>query len=192
MKYKKILMPLFLISISVIGFFLGRYLMYEAAEYMKITTGPNLIASSYTSLDNYEQTLEHTAYAHKITPATMIVQRHVDSRTGQTTETLNRAAASLQGLTEEQLNTFFDEWSVLSFSENEVIIQRIIESMQQPSYKLSIFHGFLAIFNIDGRLLEVTNIPTSHLATEEIERLTHGIFIADEDELIRRLEDYSS
>ena len=81
---------------------------------------------------------------------------------------------------------------ILSFSANEVIMQRTVESSPQPIYKLSTFHGFLAIFDTEGRLLEVTHIPTNHLQEEELERLIHGVFIRDEDELIRRLEDYSS
>ncbi|MCL2611526.1 MAG: hypothetical protein FWE02_07625 [Defluviitaleaceae bacterium] len=187
MKHKKklvTLVALACVTVSIMGFNIGRdFMLEELYEHTEV-----FATTAYIPIINSEEP-EHI---ETISASTTIVQRHLDRRTGQVNETLNRANTSLQGLTETEFSGIFSDWSILSFSANEVIMQRTIESSQQPLYKLSIFHGFLAIFNTEGRLLEVTNISINHLQEEEVERLIHGIFVRDEDELIRRLEDYSS
>lgn len=183
-NYKnKLLLTLACVSVSYLGFNFGRSLFLEY-EYYYVYSEP----TQEVFLLNLEETIPDVV----ILENTSIIKRHIDSITGEISETVTRAQPQLHGINASTFAGIFTEWDLISFSEREVIAQRHITSQQTPNYMLSILHGFLTIHDIEGRLLEVTAIPTNHLNESELERLEGGIFVLDENELIRRLEDYSS
>ena len=62
-----------------------------------------------------------------------------------------------------------------------------------PRYKLGTDHGFVAVFYAESHALkERTKTPASALSPEEHERLTNGIYIYTEEQLVRALQDYGS
>ena len=185
MKHKnKLLLTISCILVSYIGFNFGRGLFTEEVYYVYAPPQELIIMP----LLNLEEEIDDVV----ILENTSIIKRHIDRITGNVSETVTTAQTQLHGINATTFAGIFTEWELVSFSEHEVIAQRHIMSRQTPTYMLSIMHGFLTIHDIEGRLLEVTSIPTAHLSELELERLVEGIFILDENELIRRLEDYSS
>lgn len=74
--------------------------------------------------------------------------------------------------------------------------------MPAHRYVLSVFNGYVAVFNAldtpdtftpdDLSVMEVTATPASALSAEERQRLTTGIRITDDEQLARILQDYGS
>ena len=67
-----------------------------------------------------------------------------------------------------------------------------------PRYILRTDHGFITVFYIQNgqdqplTIKERTNTPASSLSPEEKKRLSDGIYIYTEEQLVRLLQDYGS
>ena len=130
-----------------------------------------------------------------INPATLITYKHFDQTTNKTYVEQELASSIMLGRNKEELQNIFLEWDILSFDSEEVILTRTIASTPPIAYTISHIADFLTVFYGDineGNIKTITKIPTNHLHYDEKERLTNGIFVRDENELMRRLEDFGS
>ena len=131
----------------------------------------------------------------KVRPDTSIVYQHFDETSGYTHEVATDAPTFMLQKTQTDLESIFNEWDILSFSQEQVVMRRNIASLPEVEYTISEIAGFITIFHgnkEDGNIKEMTQITIGHLHESEQQRLKRGIPILNKDELIRRLEDYSS
>lgn len=183
--------------VCIIFGLLGAY-----AGYSRITT----IEYSKVPFDNKEEVeaanliLEDDQYKEyqnniRISATTEIVYEHYDVNSGET-QTLRILPPNFMiNKTQEDIKNSFTQWDIVSFEDEQVVMRRIINNKPNQVYTIGVSGEFIAIFYGEGNLeniKEVTNIPISALPKEEQERLKSGIPIYSQDELIRRLEDYSS
>jgi hypothetical protein len=63
-----------------------------------------------------------------------------------------------------------------------------------PRYELSVLNGYITVFYAGDRsnVKQVTGTPVVSLSREEQERLTIGIDIDDDEQLVKLLQDYDS
>jgi len=62
-----------------------------------------------------------------------------------------------------------------------------------PKYVLGASEGFVAVFYYNRPdIKELTRTPTSSLTTDEFNRLSEGVYIYTEEQLVRILQDYDS
>jgi len=130
-----------------------------------------------------------------ITPFTNIILKHFDTTTAKVSEVGALAPSFMLNKTGEELKNTFAQWEILSFSSEEVVMQRQISSIPPVEYTISHIGGFVTVFYgkmEEGNIKEVTRIPISHLHEDEIKRLDAGILVQNMDELVRRLEDLGS
>lgn len=130
-----------------------------------------------------------------ILSTTTIIYQLYDTTSGITEQIINKAPSFLVNKTEEYLVQAFTEWEIISFTEEQVIMERTFSSLPLVAYTLSSDGEFLTIYQgpkSAGNILELTTIPVNHLPQQEQVRLTQGISVSDRNELIRRLEDFSS
>lgn len=175
---------------SIAGIYLG-YARMIASLSTSITT--DQLQSTNLVLQEYEYPEE--ANVPQINPETKIIYRHYDINSGETQVLETLAPNFMLRNTRKDIENSFTEWDILSFTDNEVIMQRTIDNRPNVMYTLGIQGEFIAVFYGDkanNNLKELTNVPVSPLPEEEKERLLTGIPISNEEELIRRLEDYSS
>lgn len=67
------------------------------------------------------------------------------------------------------------------------------EDIAIPKYILGASEGFVAVFYYDRPdIKELTGTPTSSLTSDEFNRLTEGVNIYSEEQLVRFLQDYDS
>lgn len=151
------------------------------------------LQSTNLVLDEYEY--EGETNVTRINPETKIIYRHYDINSGETQVLEASAPNFMLRKTQEDIANTFDEWDILYFTDDQVIMQRIVDNRPNLMYTLGVEGEFIAVFygdKADNNLKEITNVPVSPLPEVEKERLLTGIPISSEDELIRRLEDYSS
>lgn len=178
-------------SVSVIGAYIS-YTFWVPNE-------PELI--EYNSLESYavaassfQKEYEPIEYIRLGTGAT-VVYRHVDRTTGDTTQTISQAPTFMINRTKQELQKTFSQWDIISFEDYQVVMERTIETLPLASYTMSVIGDFIAIFRgqkANNNLLEITTIPVNHLPQSEIDRLERGVPVTSRNELIRRLEDFST
>ena len=66
------------------------------------------------------------------------------------------------------------------------------KQVQMPKYILGTSDGFVAVFNSDDTIKEVTGTPTLSLSVNEQQQLNKGINVYTEEQLLRLLQDYDS
>lgn len=102
----------------------------------------------------------------------------------------------LLNLTREDLEKNFSDWQVLAFSDNEVIMQKLIEAESPQHYSIKDYDGFVAVFysNLEeGEILkDITDIPLESLPEYERVKIKNGLEIVGKDKLISFLQDYGS
>ena len=70
--------------------------------------------------------------------------------------------------------------------------QNAASSSEEPAYIIGIYKGYVAVFRYGSDIpSEITNVPVTSLTDGDILLLTKGIEAADEQELRKRLEDYT-
>ena len=178
-------------AITILGLCLavsaaGVYLGYS---YMADTDGETEAVEVYHP-EHYQDLVQE-----RILTTTKIVYLHYDKTNGQTSEYSHMAPTFMLNRTRDELAQIFNQWEILSFASDEVIMQRTVESLPPVAYTLSTQGEFIAIYRglkENGNIIELTTIPVSHLPEQEQINLARGIAVADRNELIRRLEDFSS
>lgn len=100
------------------------------------------------------------------------------------------------GKTKAEMEITFDQWEIVKFTEEEVIMRRQMEGSSTQNYIVGVQDGYVAVFYneaIDGaKIKEVTDTPISALPEDEKQKLLNGISISGEEALLRLLEDYTS
>ena len=132
----------------------------------------------------------------KITPSTKMTYEYF-YKSDQITETVEDVPPYfLIDLTRNDLEDNFKEWQVKSFSEKEVVLQKVIEGGSTQHYIIGEYDGYIAVFyekEINGtKLKELTDIPLESLTKEEQEQIKKGIKITGKEELMKFLESYDS
>lgn len=126
---------------------------------------------------------------------TRITLNHFDQTTGTRTSNQQTAPIFMLNKTQEQIVSAFSQWRVVSFSEQEVILERTIVSLPEVLYTIAVEDDVIVIYQgirSDGNIIIRTNTTINHLSEEEKQMLVQGMQIFNEDELIRRLEDFMS
>lgn len=102
----------------------------------------------------------------------------------------------LLGKTRESLAETFDDWVVMEFSSEKVVLRKDAEVDVRPHYIVGIKDGYVAVYHNTGggvnNLKEITDTPVGALTAEERQRLNSGINIYNEADLFKVLEDYGS
>ena len=132
----------------------------------------------------------------KITPSTKMTYEYF-YKSDKITETVEDVPPYfLIDLTRTDLEDNFKEWQVKSFSEKEVVLQKVIEGESTQHYIIGEYDGYIAVFyekEINGtKLKELTDIPLESLTEEEQEQIKKGIKITGKEELMKFLESYDS
>lgn len=132
----------------------------------------------------------------KITPSTKMVYEYYYTEDGVTEREEAVPPYFMLDLTLNDLVKYYEEWTVISFSPREVVMRRVIDGKSEQQYIIGEYEGYVAVFyaeEIEGIILkELTSMPVSALSEDERLRLSEGIVITGNDELIRAMESYES
>lgn len=70
--------------------------------------------------------------------------------------------------------------------------QNAAESVSDPAYIIGIYKGYVAVYRYGSDVpFQVTNVPVISLTQGDALLLAKGIEVADDNELNKRLEDYT-
>lgn len=132
----------------------------------------------------------------RITPNTTMTYEYHYKEDGEMITNHENPPYFLIGLTQGEVERKFIDWEVISFTQKEVILKKMLDGRSEKHYILGEKDGYIAVFydkEINGsNLKELTNTLVSTLNETEQKRIKEGIFISGEERLIRALEDYCS
>ena len=102
------------------------------------------------------------------------------------------------GFNEKETKDFFNQWEIIDFTSNEIILERQIDSYSPKHFKVGIGkrngEDCIAIYKFDKEGQEVidfaTNTPISILNQREREKFIKGMIFSNEEDLHRMLENY--
>lgn len=106
------------------------------------------------------------------------------------------APVFLQGIDIDQLKSIYDDWQIVFFSPEKVILKYKIDGLSSEIYILGESEGYLTVFYEDPQkklhLKEKTELPVASLPDEEAEKIREGIKVIGENNLAKLLADYMS
>lgn len=153
--------------------------------------------SSITDNEAVEnEVVEAATKTEKITPSTKMVYRYYYVDDDITEEQEDVPPYFMIDLTLDDMIKYYQDWDIVSFSGKEVIMQKTVAGKSNQRYVVGEHDGYVAVFYEEEKdgisLHEVTDTPVSSLTHEEQVRLTDGISVVGENNLIKVLEDYGS
>lgn len=132
----------------------------------------------------------------RIQPSTKMVYKYYYAEDDVTKEHADVPPYFILGLTMDELQKMYEDWVVLSFSEQEVVMRRMMTGKSDERYIVSQKDGYIAVFYEEEQngvsLHEVTDTPMASLPQEDQDRLKEGISVLGDDNLSKILSDYGS
>ena len=190
------------LTVGVITSYIGYKLMappINIKDMIVKVSGTKNNSNNYIENENIEfkeNINEENNIEVRIKENTKIIYEYVDKNFNLIKKREEYAPDFMIGKTREDLKSVLSSWYVVTFLENEVILRKVIKTYIPENYIIGEKDGYITIFydeHIDGsNVKEITDIPILHFPEEEQERLRKGIKVSGMDELIRRMEDYSS
>ncbi len=134
--------------------------------------------------------------AKRVGENTKMVYQYYYLKDGVVEKSTEVAPYFLVGLSQFELAEKLMGWEIVSFANDEIVLEKKINQKSTPNYTIGIKDGFVAVFYDDvvgeSNIKEVTDMPITALSEEEQARLLSGIRVKSEDELLKVLEDYGS
>jgi len=133
------------------------------------------------------------AQAEKTNENTKMIYQYHYKNDGKTVTKVENLPPALVNKTRATIENVFDEWSVVTFNNNQIVLRKDIDD--DESYLLKEHNGFVAVFYNRGdeqELKEMTKTPINSLPEEEQKLIKNGIVINGNQELIKVLQDYES
>lgn len=141
-----------------------------------------------------EMTIETTSEEEKITPNTSFVLKKHYNECGHTINEYVEMPKELVNLTQEELETEYDNWNVEKFTPEEVILLKEESGNCNEHYVLREKNGIIAIYRIDkdGKeiLEEETGISIEYLTQTDLINIKKGIKVYGKETLNSVIEDY--
>lgn len=175
--------------------FVGFYMGYIFFSPESAVNKPKL--SNDVKAQNNDENIEvSNTKEDKITPSTKMVYEYYYEQDKKTEVLEEEPPYFLLDMTRKELEENFNEWQIISFSSNKVLMRKSIKDKSTQHYIIGQYNGFVAVFykeEINGsNLKEITDTPISTLPKEEQELLNSGIPIDGNDELLKALQSYES
>lgn len=181
-----------IILIILLGVFIGLKIYDEEEEEYNTAFDDNMIMPK-TSVEI--SSLEVASKdEEKTTPNTLIIYKTYYTKCKHYVQEYKDIDASLVNCTEDELKEKCREWKIEKFSIQEIEMTKEEESFCNQHYKLILENNVIVIYNIneDGTETEYeqTGITTEYLTTEDILKLTTGIYVYGKEKLTSTIEDY--
>ncbi len=159
----------------------------------KVEEESNVLVSAVNPLTI---TQKDDSHVKTILPHTLMVYEYVYKDDGAMEVAEETAPYFMLNMNEEKLKERFEDWEVITFSPEKVVMRKTIDGISDQHYVVSVQDGYITVFYqnpVNGTTLkEVTETPISSLSEDDRYMLEQGVLVSGEEELIRILEDYSS
>jgi len=141
--------------------------------------------------ENYEENKK----TDKTSENTKMIYEYYYSQDGITRRKEKELPPELINKNREIIENVFDEWSIVTFNNNEIVLRKEICDSETTDYIIKDYNGVIAVFyDVDNeeKLKELTKTPVSTLPENEQKLIKTGISITGNKNLLKILQDYES
>ena len=181
-----------IILLFALGVMIGIY-FYQKEK----TQDSNMITTKLAEKeqDDIENKVVYTSTSEeKISPNCTIVEKQYFKGCDHLIKNIKEIPEEWINMTEEQIIKQYPDWTLESFSKNQIVVSQEKEGYCGEHYVIREHNGVLGIYTLDENgnetLKEDTEISTMYLTEEDLEILNKGIKAIGENQLHQVLEDY--
>ncbi len=170
------------------------FLLFMAAGYsITVWMGERDLQREAAEKQQSEEVLNETM---RITADTRMVYQYFYTEDMITKEQAEPSPLFLQGLNMKELQSVYNGWQIVSFSDEKVILRSQINGRSDETYIIGEDDGYLAVFYEDAEknicLQERTDTPLSALSADDAMQIREGLRVLGEENLAKLLSDYMS
>lgn len=186
---KTIFIILGVILIVLIGVIIG-FNIYNKEEY-NTAFDNNMIIQK----DNIEiKAIETSNTEEKTTPNTLIIYKTYYTKCKHFIQEYKEIDIGMVNLTKSEFEEKYKHWDIDKFTSEEVEMSKEDESFCGEHYKLKLENSSIVVYSVDENGIEKeyehTGITTEYLTTEDILKLTTGIYVYGKENLTSTIEDF--
>lgn len=181
-----------IILLFALGAMIGMY-FYQKEK----TQDSNMITTKLAEKeqDDIENKVVYTSTSEeKISPNCTIVEKKYFKGCDHLIKSIKEIPEEWINMTEEQIIKQYPDWTLESFSKNQIVVSQEKEGYCGEHYVIREHNGVLGIYTLDENgnetLKEDTEISTMYLTEEDLQILNKGIKAIGENQLHQVLEDY--
>ncbi len=134
----------------------------------------------------------------KVVPNTRIVFETKFLKSNDTDKQVKDPEQEIIGLSKEDIEDYYSGWTVASFTEEEIILRRTIDSYSPKHFKVGIKkkdeHEYITVYSFTESGEEVVDYisdkPIELLSKEDQDKLREGMIFDSMDDVYRMLENY--
>lgn len=167
----------------------------QEAQINEIRKVNELIESNIINTNTFEDDIVATSGSDvKLSPNAYIIFEEHYLDCGHTIIQKEQIKDSEVNKDEEYFKNAYSDWTIESFSTNEVKLYKEFQGNCNEHYLITTDDEYIVIYSVDDdgnrTLKEKTDIPLQYLPDDDIELLKKGITAYGQNELAKKLEDF--
>ena len=186
-----ILLIIMIILLFALGVMMGIY--FYGSDNTEDTNLLNVQLAKESMLEN-NVTVSTSLTEEKVSPNCTIVEKQYFTGCDHLIKDIKEIPEDWINMTEEQILEQYPDWTLESFTNNQIIVSQEKEGYCGEHYVIRTHDDVIGIYTLDENgketLKEDTDIPTMYLTEEDLEILDKGIQAIGENQLHQVLEDY--
>ena len=186
-----ILLIIMIILLFALGVMMGIY--FYGSDNTEDTNLLNVQLAEESILEN-NVTVSTSLTEEKVSPNCTIVEKQYFTGCDHLIKDIKEIPEDWINMTEEQILEQYPDWTLESFTNNQIIVSQEKEGYCGEHYVIRTHDDVIGIYTLDENgketLKEDTDIPTMYLTEEDLEILNKGIQAIGENQLHQVLEDY--
>ena len=186
-----ILLVIMVILLFALGVMMGIY--FYGSDNTEDTNLLNVQLAEESILEN-NVTVSTSLTEEKVSPNCTIVEKQYFTGCDHLIKDIKEIPEDWINMTEEQILEQYPDWTLESFTNNQIIVSQEKEGYCGEHYVIRTHDDVIGIYTLDENgketLKEDTDIPTMYLTEEDLEILDKGIQAIGENQLHQVLEDY--
>ena len=186
-----ILLIIMIILLFALGVMMGIY--FYGSDNTEDTNLLNVQLAEESILEN-NVTVSTSLTEEKVSPNCTIVEKQYFTGCDHLIKDIKEIPEDWINMTEEQIMEQYPDWTLESFTNNQIIVSQEKEGYCGEHYVIRTHDDVIGIYTLDENgketLKEDTDIPTMYLTEEDLEILNKGIQAIGENQLHQVLEDY--
>ena len=192
---KRVFFIFLILMIIILGIIVGVYWNKTSMKHKENNEVENVLAlPDVTEENKLEISKEIVSKEEKTTPNTLMIFSTYYTKCKHYINDYQEVDANCVNLEEEDLAEKYREWKIISFSEEQVTLEKEEDGFCNQHYKLKLMDDRIIIFEIDEenneKEYEITEITSEYLTAEDILKLKEGILVFGKENLTAVLEDY--
>lgn len=186
---KTILIILGVILIVLIGVIVG-FNIYNKEEYNTAFDNNMIIPKEDIEI----KAIQTSNTEEKTTPNTLIIYKTYYTKCKHFIQEYKDIDIGMVNLTKSEFEEKHKQWDIDKFTSEEVEMSKEEEAFCGEHYKLKLENSSIVIYSVDENGVETeyehTGITTEYLTTEDILKLTTGIYVYGKEKLTSTIEDF--